>query len=303
MKRLEFHIAYACLNDCIFCSESEQLLKFKDIFLDSEVVEEELQRFSQRGFNHITFTGGEPSLHPELKDILDRAKKLGYTTYLTTNGGLFSSKSFSEKIFPFLDQISFSLHAFSAVEHNRQTKNKESFRRIRLALENFEKTNNKLFGFANIVVTRKNIEFVPEIINFLSRYKKIQQILVSNVAPEGKALKNYGELAVPLGEFKKKIPAIVEARRRKIILRFFGLPICILGKYSRFSNDLCWSSRTTLELERVSGKVKIKETKSYKPVRKRKKVSACFSCAGKNVCGGVFQKYLSLYGSKELAPF
>ena len=100
MKRLEFHISYKCYNNCCFCSESAQLSKFRDSFVSKEKIIANLEKFAGKGFKHITFTGGEPTYHPYFIEILKFAKGLGYKTYLTTNGGLFSLKKFTQKSLP-----------------------------------------------------------------------------------------------------------------------------------------------------------------------------------------------------------
>lgn len=301
MERLEFHISYDCPNDCIFCSEKDQLDKFRGQFVEKKSILDNLQVFSARGFNHVTFTGGETTLHPDIVDLVRSAKQLGYKTYISSNGGLFASSAFSKKIFPFLDEVCFSVHGHNAKFHNFLTKNKQSFSRLKKALENMEKYGSDIFCFVNIVITKYNFPFIDEIINFISQYKKIKQVLVSYVAPEGSGFKNFINLTVPLKEIKKKVPFLVEFSQKKSLnIRFFGLPLCVLDGYEIYSNDVYWSSRTTLERWAKGGEVILKKTLSHDPSRKKIYTEKCNDCVKRGLCGGIFEKYVDEYGNKEI---
>ncbi len=304
MQRLEFHISYECSNSCCFCSENEQFSKIRKGFVPQKEVIDRLKDYRERGFNHVTFTGGEPTLHPDFLLILREAKYLGYTTYCTSNGVRLSSKVFAEKVFPFLDEICFSVHGFDAASHNFHTKNSRSFSRIRRALENACDLGNDSFVMVNTIVTPYNVKDLEKILSFVSGYRCVKHILFSVVAPEGKGSDNYSRLGVTLETMRKKIPVLVTAAQKKsLVLRFFGLPMCVLSSFYRFSNDAHWSARATIELSRNRDGEFFKVTRSYKPVRNRVKVYKCRACQAKNICGGIFKEYADRFGTEGLVPF
>ncbi|MFC1752945.1 radical SAM protein [Thermoproteota archaeon] len=301
MKRLEFHIAYDCFNNCIFCSERSQLKRLGKKNVRERKIKQILLSSNQSGFNHVTFTGGEPTLHPNFIEMLQFSKKLGYATYVTTNGGLFSKKMFAKNALKHLDEICFSIHGHNPKLHNSHTGNKKSFRILNQALKNFNMSRCSATGFANVVLTKKNIRFVCDIINLISRFKKIKQMLISNIAPEGQALLDFKNIALPLKQIKEQVSPIAKlARQKSITVRFFGMPLCILSGYEDFSNDLHWSPRVTFELWKVKNRVFLKKTTSYKPTRNRIKTSRCNKCSKRNVCGGIFTKYYKEFGDSEL---
>lgn len=303
IQRLEFHISYHCINNCLFCSEREQLERFRSQFVEKEEIKKRLKQFSKRGFNHITFTGGEPALHPNFIELVRLAKQLNYKTYVSSNGGLFSSKRFCQRILPYLDEICFSLHGHNAQLHNFHTRNKTSFSRLIKALENTEELSKNVYGFVNIVVTKYNFDFLEKIIDFVSHYKWIKQVLISNLAPEGNGLRNFRELAVPINQIEKKVGDIINlAQKKSLNVRFFGLPFCLMGNYQAFSNDVYWTPRATIEKWQNKKKIYFKTTFSYQPTRKRIKPEKCKKCQVKKICGGVFQKYLQVFGDEELKP-
>ncbi|MFY9401938.1 MAG: radical SAM protein [Candidatus Omnitrophota bacterium] len=304
MKRLEFHISYKCPNNCSFCSEKNQLKKFKDTFVSKETVLNNLKRFARRGFNHLTLTGGEPTLHPDFFEIIRYASFLKYRTYVSSNGGMFSRQSFCSKVIPYLDEVSFSLHGDNACLHDSLTNNPGSFSKLRKAFANIKKRKKKVFIFVNIVATLRNLLYLKDIIEFAADAVSAKQVLISAVAPEGAGKDNFLSLAVPLREMSKYLSSLIDASYRKNMqIRFFGIPMCALGNFCGFSNDAYWSARTTVELWRNHGREFLKVTKSYKPVRNRIKVHKCFRCALRNICGGVFSEYVEEFGAKEVVPF
>lgn len=303
INQVTFHISYSCLNRCIFCSERFQLEKFKGEFMEEEIIEAKLKKFKQFGAEKVLFTGGEPTLHPSFCKILKFAKRLKYKIGVSTNGGLFESKNFCQSTFPFLDEICFSLHGPNSKIHNFHTQNENSFQRIKKALYWLENLSHSIFGIANIVVTRYNFLSLEKIINFVSQFKTLKQILISLMAPEGKGLENFERLAIPFSLIKEKIPQLVFlSEKKKLKIRFFGIPLCVLGEYWMFSNDLYWSPRVTLEKWEKKGKKYLKTTFSFTPARKRKKIKQCKICKMEKLCGGAFEKYIAAFGEKEILP-
>ena len=296
---MEFHISYDCQNSCVFCSEREQLNKYGSSFVSYEAIAKYLLAKKKAGLAHLTLTGGEPTRHPKFLAILKKAKQLDFKTYVSTNGGRFFDNEFCRIALPFLDEICFSLHGHVQKLHNFHTKNPRSFGVLMKSLENVKKFGKNNFIFFNIVATKYNFGSLEKIFS-LAASLGAKQILLSNLAPEGNALKNFKGLAVSLDKLSKKIPALISlAESNKVAIRFFGLPLCILGKHSFASNDLWWSPRLTLEREGRG----IKETISLSPTRKRIKTKKCRSCVEKDRCGGVFEKYFREFGDKHLSPF
>lgn len=303
MERLEFHISYACLNNCIFCSERCQLERFPGKFVSKTDIQKKLRQFSLKGFNHISFTGGEPTLHPDFIEIAEFAKGLGYRTYVSSNGGLLSSRRFSRNALPYIDEISFSIHGHNSRIHNLHTGNAKSFSNLLSAIENIEESSKDTFGLINIVITRYNFIYLNKIIDFVSYYKRVKHVLISNFAPEGSGSDNFRELVIPLSRIKEKIAeAVCLAQSKSIALRFFGLPMCILGNHQDFSNDAWWSPRATIEKWKTKNKIFLKTTFSYNPTRNRVKTHKCRQCARNNICGGIFERYYREFGDSELSP-
>lgn len=304
IKRLELHISYACRNDCIFCSEKDQLDKFNGIFIGKDEIFKILERAVKKNFSHVSFTGGEPTLHPDIEEILRFAKDHGLKTYISSNGGLFALKRFCQRTLPYLDEICLSIHGPYARMHNRHTRNCKSFNILRRAFLNIERSHQKIFLFSNTVITTYNIDFLPQIIGFLAQFKKLKQILLSCIAPDGNGFRYFNQLALPLGYVEKRISYLNQiCQKRSITLRFFGVPLCILRDNEELSNDIHWSPRVTFELWEKNKKNYLKKTVSLQPNRNRVKVTSCGVCLREEYCGGIFKRYYQEFGGYELKPF
>lgn len=300
MNRLEFHISYACVNDCVFCSESDRMERFKKLPVDFSEIKKVLAAKRKAGFEFVNFTGGEPTLHPNFIEIIKFAKRTGYRTYIGTNGTMLARPDFCKKAALFLDEISLSIHGYNSLTHDSLVKREGAFRDIKRAVKNLDALNFKN-KFANIVATNKNFAYLEKILIFLIK-NNFKQVLFSNTAPEGNGLKNFKKLEVRINAWKKIIPRLKKtSEKSNIPIRFFGLPICALKGAVSLSNDIYWDARTTVE-KGLDEKLRIilTETKDLIPNRNREKISACEDCPYQKLCFGVFKEYVENFGQSEL---
>lgn len=302
--RLELHVAYTCSNSCIFCSESMQLALFNKNDLDKKTVLSVLNWAVSKGISHVSFAGGEPSMHENIIDFLKIGKRLGLRTYMGSNGGKFFLRKFCSRSLPFLDEVCFSVHGHERALHDLHTKNNKSFDRVMKAFSNVNSAPYPVDLFCNSVITKFNIDYLHEMMKLFLSFNKVKLILVSNLSPEGAGESRYSELAVRLKTLKIKIPlivALVEKARRSV--RFFGVPLCVLKGYESFSNDIWWTPRVTVEQWKKGCSVLLKRTLSIEPDRKRIKTGKCRNCQKSSICGGIFEKYFELFGDNELIPY
>lgn len=301
MKRLEFHITYICNHACIFCSEDTRMQKYNQHPLTMLQVKTILLDRRKKWFNHVNFTGGEPTLFPRFLELLKFAKKLWYKIYVWTNGTLFAWEEFAKEALSYIDEVSLSIHWFDEESCEEQIKLDNHFNiytdKISKNIDKYQQWN---FFFSNVVINKYNYKDTLKIIKFIHESKyPVQQILVSNIAPEGLADIDFKDLVFDLNDFKNYIPDIIEyCDNNSLILRFFWLPTCVLWeKYMDYANDAHWEERHTIErFTNKSGKVILQDIHSQDNSRKRMFVDKCDTCEWKaNPCTGVFKKYLENY--------
>jgi len=299
ITHLDFHISYTCLNKCIFCSSADSVKKFSSHSLKTEEILKILRNKRKLGFESVNFTGGEPTLFKNFFELVKKTKKLGYRIYVGTNGGRFKDMEFCKKTAPFINEVCFSVHGHKSSLHNLHAQNSKSFNILNKAIKNL--SNFPIRFSSNTVITKYNFFYLDKILKFLTK-KNIKQSMISNLAPEGRGLKNYDELVARIEKIKKKIPTLIKiAEKSDIILRFFGLPSCVLGEHKAYSNDFHWDERINVEQVKEREKYYLKEEKA-KINRGRIKSKKCDSCLYNEICGGIFKEYYKKFGDNELNP-
>ena len=298
MRRLELHLTYHCPERCVFCSEDHRMTAFNAFPVTYGRVATVLRQQAARGITNIHITGGEPTIHPRFIDVLKLAKKLGMRTSIGTIGTRLADKSFAQAALPWLDEALFSIHGPTAEVHDALTRRKGSFQRVTTAMRNCLELQPNFGAFVNTVVTRKNIDVLPETVGMVDAMGA-QLVVISNLTPEGLGSDRYEELAVPLETLADVLPGVPE-RAHKAVVRFFAVPMCVLGKQSMLSNDLHWDPRVTVEWAKKPGKVVFEGVYSWAPDRKRTHVSACEGCSARSMCMGVFERYRELWSVDAL---
>ena len=82
---LNWHCEAVCNYDCTFC-----YAPFEDQRKRSRLTSEEgckvIENLAEAGIQKINFVGGEPMLHPHIRDWIRHSKKVGMTTSIVSNG-------------------------------------------------------------------------------------------------------------------------------------------------------------------------------------------------------------------------
>ena len=302
-ERLELHLSYRCTNDCVFCSEHHRIEMFRARPVTAQEAFSALVKHWRAGGSHVNLTGGEPTLHPFFIPLLSGAKNLCLRTYIGTNGVMLAGEAFARAALPFIDELSLSVHGPDGKIHDAATQRKGSFSDIVAAAGHAGRINPAAELMANMVVTKLNFNHVPAVISLCARLGA-RQVLVSNPSPEGRALEHYEAIAVRLEDWRGALDEIVAAGdSHDVTLRFFGLPLCILGPWKHKSNDLFFDPRVTVErARRAGGRTGMSTIVTRRPRRGRRYVGACGRCAYKDLCGGVFTHYAGLFGDTEIEP-
>ncbi|MFH1540018.1 MAG: radical SAM protein [bacterium] len=307
INHADFHISYQCSNRCVFCSEAQNLGLSPEMELPTEAIFMKLEDLKARGVNSVLFTGGEPFLNPDLTRIVGKAADLGMKVMVSTNGTRVDPSVFKEMA-PKINQVIISYHAHTAELNEATTGNTEGFERRKEFIVEAKKYVGNIFFMANIVLTRLNLDSAIDIVKDVLDNNIFKLILLSNLAPEGRAMERYGELTLRLREVSEVVGQVKDLLRNgNIELHVFGVPFCAIGVNGANSNDLSWYPRVTVERrppENEDTSPELMESESWLPTRKRGKPQLCLSCRCNDdgFCGGIFSVYADMYGCGELKP-
>lgn len=113
--RVDIDITQNCSDNCYFCYSRPytNLSDYKNAQIDVDNFERIVKELADNGTKTIRFTGGgEPLIHPQIKEILTIPKTHGLKSCILTNGSLLNEE-LCEVLVNNLDQIRISLNAAS----------------------------------------------------------------------------------------------------------------------------------------------------------------------------------------------
>jgi MoaA/NifB/PqqE/SkfB family radical SAM enzyme len=162
-KRHWVRITRACNNNCLFCLDREN--QNGSIFSMAEIVLD-LKRGLSEGIRRVVISGGDPTVHPELVEIIRKAKALGYQhVQIITNGRMLAYKKFAADLKKAgLDEVTLSLHSHLEKDFEELTGVRGSYKQALQGLFNAQKQ-----GFivsVDIVINKINYKKLRETLQF-----------------------------------------------------------------------------------------------------------------------------------------
>lgn len=301
-KRIDLMIIKKCINKCIFCSES---LKFtgKEVLLNK--VKKILIKERKNGAELVHLVGGEPTIHSQFSEIAKYAKFLGYRTFIITNGIMFSSLSFCEKVLPYIDEIMISVHGHDKKSHNLNTGNNLAYDSMISGLKNIKKMFKGRLE-ATTAMTIYNYKYLTEIAKLINKFG-IKEYQCMTIVPTGKGGENFFSISPTLKDMAPEINRVIGyCDKEDITVRFSGVPMCILGANYLLSHDV-WEN-FVLDDKFGYGSIELwkepdKFSDSFKIDMDRVKTGKCSGCEKRLICGGIYRKYYNKYRDRELKAF
>ncbi len=268
MKRVTLSLSRACNNACVFCSQDGLPPLPADDFAT------QLAQLRGSGATELTLLGGEPTLHPQLADVIRQARAIGFERVgLQTNGRKLSEEPLTSALAAAgLTDVHVTVLGGEGAVHDYHTGVDGSFRALVAGLGVARSHGLQLV--ATTVLTRSNYRVLNAIGPLLqSRGVTAWQVTAPLIA--GRAVAAMDRviprlaLAVPYA-----LHAIDSAQ--KLGLRTFtsGIPSCLLGPF--VSRSL--------------------------PAAPRAYAPQCTACPAKPRCSGVDATYLARFGNDELTP-
>jgi radical SAM protein with 4Fe4S-binding SPASM domain len=218
-------LTYDCNNRCSFCYASPA--KFKKDLMDFDRIERYFKLIKSLKIKPVGLIGGEPTLHPQLFEIIKLAKKLEFTITLYTNGRLLSDENFVRKLKDLgLDFVNFSVQSGSshAKKHNKIVHVDGAWEETKKGIENCHK-----YGITiNIqtVITHTNFDVYKEIIDEFS-YANLF-IFYREVPPVIPSCRFFNQRVISNNETKtvyKQINMYAKDRHARTYL-FSRMPLC-----------------------------------------------------------------------------
>lgn len=162
-KEVCWNITTKCNQNCRYC---HRFLGINDLCYEEN--EKILDNLIKDGITDITWTGGEALLYPNLIGLLKRAKQSGINNKLITNGMLLAQNDEIKEICNYLDSLTLSIDSTNNETNAELGRGINHYDNIKTILDDVKDKELKLN--INTVVSKKNINQLDELGNFLNKY-------------------------------------------------------------------------------------------------------------------------------------
>ena len=179
--QIVWNITKACNMCCIHCYEGAGKKDKNE--LSSVEIMDGLDIMSKAGVTSIAFSGGEPSIHPDILNFISKAKNSGMCAAMATNGYTLADKAKSQKFVDAgLEFIQISLDGVNPLTHDSFRGVDGAWKRAVNSIKNF--VDAELFVEVATTVTQHNLNEIPEMIDFV-RDLGVNWFMLYNFIPTG----------------------------------------------------------------------------------------------------------------------
>lgn len=179
--QIVWNITKACNFRCIHCYENAGK-KAPDELTTAQILEG-IDKLSNLGVASIAFSGGEPSIHPDIIEIIKHAVDDGMYVSMATNGFKTGNpKRAKEFADAGLEFVQISLDGLNPETHDNFRRIPNSWNRAVQSIKNFHELG--VFTEVSTTVTQENYDEIPEMIDFM-RELGVDWFMLYNFIPTG----------------------------------------------------------------------------------------------------------------------
>ncbi|HYZ16181.1 MAG TPA: pyrroloquinoline quinone biosynthesis protein PqqE [Candidatus Acidoferrum sp.] len=202
-------LTYRCNLQCPYCYNPIDLHAYREE-LSAETWRRVLDEAAAMGVVQVGFSGGEPTLRPELPELIAAASRAGLYTNLITQGTFLDDAKLDALLAAGLDHIQISIQAPTEALADEiagthvHAKKEEAIARVR---------ERDVALTLNCVLHRANHDQIEEVIAFAERHG-ITKLELANVQFYGWAYRNRAGLLPTRRQVEHALEVVSEARAR-----------------------------------------------------------------------------------------
>lgn len=319
----EIALTYRCNLRCKFCYAGCNCTRPSD-HQDGEMSPENLRkvlnciRFDAK-VPSVSFTGGEPSILPELPDYVAYAKRLDMRVNLISNGTLLDDRLIERLVSAGLDSAQISLEGTTAKLHDDIVQRPGSFARAVKAIHGLREAG--VYVHTNTTLHGHNLQDGLNFPRFVGRELGLERFSMNMVIPVGSSRQN-GQVPLRYTEVAPQVKAIQQASQREEVefMWYSPLPQCLFNTVTEgLGNKGCAACDGLISVapngdvlpcasfDRPVGNLL---TQSFDEIwngpsacflREKREVPAiCAACPDFTVCQGACPLYWECFGPREL---
>ena len=163
----QFALNNACNANCGFCNFAlDRLPKDNWEFVTKQQGIDSLNILYREGVRYLVFTGGEPTLHPDIISFIQHGARIGMKVMVVTNAGLLKPHMVSQMVDSGLSSLIISIDAATKEAHERNRGLPGVCERIKQANETLAK--HHMHATASITMSRLvDYEALPDFLHSL----------------------------------------------------------------------------------------------------------------------------------------
>lgn len=282
-----------CNQKCRICSNPE-----RDSTLTLEQAQGMIDDFVARGYDGVILTGGEPTMHPQLADIIGYAGQKGIHARLITNGQRLSDIELMKAYMARgMDHLHVSLLSPDAAVQDFLSCNEGSLAHALQTLENAGKLG--LNADVNTPINHYNAAHLETLVRMVvERFPFVHHFVWNNLDPSMNRAAQNPDVIHHLWEFEVPLyraMAFLESTGRTF--RAEKVPLCYMAEFA-------WASTETRKI--IKGEERIVRFLDEKGMVRETlfrhgKGEACRHCTFDSICAGLYDMDVH-YSSGELFP-
>jgi sulfatase maturation enzyme AslB (radical SAM superfamily) len=293
---LSLHLTDVCNASCRFCGENSH--SRKSDLVTTESLLDFLRKNAGGKWTAVNIHGGEPTLRPDLLEILREIRELGYERIiLQTNALRLANARFCAQV------QGIGVDVYTSGFHGADPETARSItgvsRGFELALKGFE--NIKRDGSTlrtTTVVCSLNVATLQDV-TALCVDVGADHVNLSAMQPGGSAEADLDRLLVPYRQaYPHLVAAIDQAVAADRIVTLEGFPYCAVAGRER--HQVAWAEQQLKVLYRT---MVFEDFNAFLNATMRAQGEPCQTCVLRGECGGVYKGYLDHYGWDEFTPY
>jgi radical SAM protein with 4Fe4S-binding SPASM domain len=295
MERIDIKIGFQCNNLCQFCVQGDKRFKFKNKTI--EEIKDALKEAKKEGSNGVVFTGGEPTIHPDILAAVKYAHDLGFQNIqIQSNGRMFAYLDFCKKlVLAGANEFSPAPHGSSPEIHDELTSSSGAWQQVVQGIKNLKSLGQ--YVLTNTVINSKNYQDLPNLAQLFVNLG-VDQFQFAFVHILGTAAKNKEWLVPKKSEVmpfvKKGLDIGINAGK---VVMTEAIPYCLLQGYEDYIAEKIMPETKIVDAEGV-----IENFSAYRLNRGKAKRAECKTCKYFQVCEGPWKEYPEIYGWEEFQP-
>jgi len=296
MKRVDIKVGFACNNHCSFCVQWDKRERFKPR-TKNEIMKALFDEF-QGGCEWVVFTGGEPTVHPNLVECIQYARHIGYKEIqIQSNGRSFADMEYVKKLLTAgVTEFSPSIHGFRAETHDILVGSPWAWKQVIEWIRNLRKLNQLII--INSVITEQNFREIPALASLLVKLG-VNQYQFAFVHILGSAEKNKATVVPKKTEIMPYIKKALDiGKSAGIVCMTEAIPFCLMQWYEWAIAEHYFMPETTI----IDGEWRTGSYAEYRWNEGKAKWEECKRCVRNQVCEGPWKEYPDIYGWEEFVP-